>query len=81
MQPGSGSAARRVLAGIRSDLLHLQENPCRWPVGQHPGTRECPCAGGYRVIYEVIPDTGRDETAGDVRILRVYGPGQDRRQP
>ena len=29
-------------------------------------------------VYEVIPDTGRDETAGDVRVLRVFGPGQDR---
>jgi hypothetical protein len=30
-------------------------------------------------LYEVIPDTGRDDDAGDVRVLRVYGPGQDRR--
>jgi hypothetical protein len=39
--------------------------------------RELP-TGGYRALYEVIPDTGRDETAGDVRVLRVYGPGQSR---
>jgi hypothetical protein len=30
------------------------------------------------LFYEVGPDTGRDETAGDVRVLRVYGPDQDR---
>jgi hypothetical protein len=30
------------------------------------------------VFYRVGPDTGRDETAGDVRVLRVYGPGQAR---
>jgi hypothetical protein len=41
--------------------------------------RELPIAGGYRVFYKVETDTGRDETAGDVRVLRVYGPGQDRR--
>jgi hypothetical protein len=29
-------------------------------------------------IYEVEPDTGRNDTAGDVRVLRVYGTGQDR---
>ena len=30
------------------------------------------------MLYEVIPDTGRDETAGYVIVLRVYGRGQDR---
>lgn len=42
------------------------------------GVRELPCNGGYRALYEVQPDTGRDETAGDVIVLRVYGPGQSR---
>jgi hypothetical protein len=43
---------------------------------EHPGTRELPCEGGYRALYEVHPDTGRSETTGDVRVLRVFGPGQ-----
>ncbi len=30
----------------------------------------------HSVIYRVAPDTGRDETAGDVLVLRVIGPGQ-----
>jgi hypothetical protein len=25
---------------------------------------ELPCEGGYRALYEIIPDTSRDETAG-----------------
>jgi hypothetical protein len=29
-------------------------------------------------LYEVDPDTDRADTAGDVRVLRVYGPGQNR---
>jgi hypothetical protein len=49
-----------------------------WPAS---GVRELPCAGGHRVLYEIIPETGRDETARDVRILRVYGPGQSRDRP
>ena len=32
----------------------------------------------YVVIYEVYPDTGRNETAGNVLVLRVFGPGQAR---
>jgi len=45
---------------------------------RHAGVRKLPCEGGYRALYEVIPDTGRDETGGDVIVLRVYGPGQSR---
>ncbi len=79
-QPGSGPAARRKLAAIRADIRRLQQHPCLWPAGDHSGVRELPAAEGSRVFYKVEPDTGRDETAGDVRVLRVYGPGQDRRR-
>jgi len=77
-QPGSGPRARRRLAAIWSAIEGLREHPCRYPTVQHPGVRELPCDGGYRALYQVHPDTGRDETAGDVRILRVFGPGQSR---
>jgi plasmid stabilization system protein ParE len=77
-QPGSGLAARRRLAAIRAAINRLREHPSRYPIGQHSGVRELPCDGGYRVLYEVLPDTGHDEAAGDVRVLRVFGPGQSR---
>ncbi len=77
-QPGSGPVARRRLAAILTAVERLRLQPCLYPVGQHPGVRELPCAGGYRALYRVQPDTGRDATAGDVRVLRVFGPGQDR---
>jgi toxin ParE1/3/4 len=77
-QPGAGSAARRWLTAIRAAINRLRQHPCLHPVGQHPGVRELPCAGGYRALYRVAPDTGRDQTAGDVRVLRVFGPGQSR---
>lgn len=77
-QSGSGARARRRLAAIWTAVERLRENPCRYPAGQHRGVRELPCDGGYRVLYRVHPDTGRDETAGDVRVLRVFGPGQSR---
>jgi plasmid stabilization system protein ParE len=77
-QPGSGLAARHRLTAIRTAVNRLREHPCLYPVVEHPGVRELPCAGGYRALYEVIPDTGRNDTAGDVRVLRVFGPGQSR---
>ncbi len=30
------------------------------------------------MVYRVDPDTGDNETAGDVLILRIFGPGQSR---
>jgi plasmid stabilization system protein ParE len=77
-QPGPGPAARRKLAAVRAVIGRLPRHPCRYPVGEHSGVRELPCAGGYRGLYEVNPDTGRDVTAGDVQVSRVFGPGQNR---
>jgi len=77
-QPGSGPVAWRKLMAIRAAIEQLRGHPCRYPIGQHPGVRELPCPGGYRALYELTPDTGRDLDAGDVVILRIYGPGQDR---
>lgn len=74
-QPGTGHAARGRLTAIWTAIERLCQHPCLYPVGQHPGVRELPCDGGYRAPYEVHPDTGRDATAGDVR---VFGPGQSR---
>jgi plasmid stabilization system protein ParE len=77
-QPGSGPKAWRRLVVIRDGIERLLEHPCLWPPRQHLGTRELPCQGGYRVVYVIHPDTGLNETAGDVIVMRVYGPGQDR---
>lgn len=79
-QPGAGSHAARRLAALGVAIRDLRERPCRWPKGAHPGVRERH-AEGYRVAYEVVPDTGDDATAGDVTVLRVFGPGQDRTEP
>jgi plasmid stabilization system protein ParE len=78
-QPGSGQAAHKRLFNIRAAIRGLQQDPCQFPAGEHPGAREPSCDGGYRALYRVIPDTGRSETSGNVLVLRVYGPGQDRR--
>jgi plasmid stabilization system protein ParE len=77
-RPGSGARARRTLAALRADIRRLPRHPYLWPAGDHPGVRELSVAGGYRVLYRVHPDTGSSATAGDVRVLRVFGPRQDR---
>jgi plasmid stabilization system protein ParE len=77
-QSGAGPAARRKLMAIRTSIRRLRQHPCLHPVGDHSGVRELPCQGGYRALFRVNPDTGRDDTAGEVPMLRVFGPGQDR---
>lgn len=77
-QPGAGMAARRRLADIWTHIERLREMPCLYPALNRPGIRECPCRGGYRALYVVEPDTGDNATAGNVVVLRVFGPGQNR---
>lgn len=77
-QPGAGQTAQRRLAAIWTAIERLRTYPCRHPFGRHRGVRELGCGGGYRVLYRVKPDTGRHDTSGDVLVLRVFGPGQDR---
>jgi plasmid stabilization system protein ParE len=76
-QPGTGPQARRRFGNLRAAIDRLAEFPCLYPTGDHPGLREASCEG-HRVVYRVDPDTGRNATAGDALILRVFGPGQAR---
>ena len=83
-QPGAGSRAkmrRRAIAQAIRDLTHY---PCRYPTGDHPGVHEWPVER-HRVMYSIVPDTEDDRMvgdvlvkAGDVQVLRVFGPGQSR---
>lgn len=77
-QPGAGPAALGRLKAVQASIRRLRQQPCLYPVGDQPGVRELPCPHGYRAFYEVCPDTGSNQTAGDVMVLRVFGPGQDR---
>jgi plasmid stabilization system protein ParE len=75
-QPGSGRKAKATLNKIAASIDQLKRTPIRWRQGEHPDTREI-FVEGYRIVYDVIPDSGDNATAGNVRVLRVFGPGQD----
>ncbi len=53
-------------------IERLREFPCLYLVVDHPGARRMPGPGGGRAFYEIKPDTGRNDDAGDVVMLRVY---------
>jgi plasmid stabilization system protein ParE len=81
IQPGAGIVAWRRWQAILRGVACLRLAPCLYPLGNHPGIREAPLAAGYRALYRVIPDTGRSTTAGDVTVLRVFGPEQEGERP
>ncbi len=74
-QPGSGAAAKRRVQAILRTIQGLRHHPCLYARGDLPGTREV-SSEGHRIVYVVDPDTGRNADAGDVTVLRVFGPGQ-----
>jgi plasmid stabilization system protein ParE len=76
-QPGAGAAARPRLRSIVAAINRLDEHPCLHARSEHRGTREFSVAR-HRVVYQVHRDTGSNQTAGDVLVLRIFGPGQDR---
>ena len=76
MQPGAGSVGQARWDALRSARLRLRVHPCLGLASAElPGRRQLVVAG-YKLIYRVDPDTGDGITAGHVRILAVFGPGQ-----
>ena len=78
-QPGAGPTAKKRLQSITRAADSLVQHPCRYSKGEVAGTRELPCEG-HRIVYSVNPDTSDNASAGDVLILRIFGPGQSRGQ-
>lgn len=70
-QPGSGRHGRTRYAEVLRAIHDLQLAPGRWPPSEIAGLRERTITG-YRLIYRV------DIDAKHVRVLRVFGPFQDR---
>lgn len=76
LQPGSGPAGARRWDALREARRSLRDHPYLGGESEeHPGHRQY-VVSGYRLIYRVHPDTGDGATAGDVRIVAVFGPGQ-----
>jgi plasmid stabilization system protein ParE len=74
-QAGAGEVAKRRLHHIQRAIRELRAAPCRWPYSEHEGARER-IVEGYKIVYRVDPDTGDNNTAGDVMVRRVFGPRQ-----
>ena len=75
-QHGAGPVARRRYRAILLSIQGLQRNPARYRRHPDDPTLRIVSIEGYRVIYRVDPDTGDNDTAGDVTVLAILGPGE-----
>ena len=76
LQPGSGITGARRWNALRVARRSLRDHPyLGGESDEHPNHRQL-VVSGYRLIYHLDPDTGDSATAGDVRIVAVFGPGQ-----
>ena len=71
LQPGSGRRSHSRYSAILQAVDDLRMGSSRWPLGDIPGVRERP-VNGHRVYYRI------DEEGKRIRILRIFGPFQDR---
>lgn len=76
-QPGAGHKARLRLSQIRAAIDDLRIQPTLWAMGDVRGVRER-AVSGYRILYVLDPELDSEANAGDVTVVRVFGPGQDR---
>ena len=76
-KPGSGTEGQAKWERLRQARRDLRDFPCMGGTEDpdHPG-RRCRVVAGYRLIYRVDPDTKSNETAGDERVLALFGLGQ-----
>ena len=76
LQKGSGTRGQARWTALRGGLKGLRIYPYLGaPIAGQPGRYQL-VISEHRVIYRVEPDTGESATAGDVRVLAVFGPGQ-----
>lgn len=71
LQPGSGRRSHGRYSAVLQAVDDLRTGSGRWPFGNIVGVRERPVTG-HRIYYRI------DEERKRIRILRIFGPFQDR---
>ncbi len=74
-QPGAGRTAETGFKRIVSAINGLARYPYAHAIKEPPRVRMLVCEG-HRILYTLAPDTGITSTAGEVVLIRIFGPGQ-----
>ncbi len=75
-QRGAAKVARRRFMAITNAIRTLETDPVRYRRDPEDARRRVASVAGYRIVYEVDPDTGDNATAGNVTVLAILGPGE-----
>ena len=76
-QPGAGEKAQAKVRHILEAIEELRDRPTSFAKGGKHGTRTR-LVERHRIVFRVENDTGDNGTAGDVEIVRIWSPGQNR---
>ncbi len=76
-RPGAGAAGKARWRALRDAPRSLQDHPYLGVVSEQDDSLRQLVVSSHRLIYQIYRDTGDDATAGDVRILEVFGPGRN----
>lgn len=79
-QPGSGPRAKRRASAILQAMRDLERHPPIGAPSEEPGVRER-VVEEHTVIYRVQNDTGVAGQGGDIEVIRIWQPGQNRGRP
>ncbi|WP_448190479.1 type II toxin-antitoxin system RelE/ParE family toxin [Azospirillum sp. sgz301742] len=79
-QPGSGPRAKRKASAIVRALRELERYPFIGSPSDEPGLRER-VVEEHTVIYRIQNDADVPESAGDIVVIRIWQPGQNRPRP
>jgi plasmid stabilization system protein ParE len=75
-QKGSGPNGQARWKALRDSRKQLRSYPYLGTAIEGHSGRYQMVISEHRVIYRVDPDTGESATAGNVRVIAVFGPGQ-----
>ncbi len=81
LQPGSGSFGLQRWTALQSVPRRLRDHPFAGPVCPENSAYRQIVVHGYIFYYRIMPGAGGSATAGDIEIVDIFGPGQDRVAP
>jgi plasmid stabilization system protein ParE len=76
LQPGSGANGARTWRALLQARRTLRDHPYIGVQDANQPIYRVLVVSDYRLVYRVLNDTGDHATAGDIRIVAVFGPGQ-----
>lgn len=77
LQAGAGPDGTSRWQAIRDVRRNLKVHPYLGTASTEAAGHRRVTISGYRLIYQIDPDTGYERTAGNIRNVALFDPGQE----